>query len=97
MNSADSHSDLVSGTAAAATGFGVVTFAFFPFALPLLILTVAAALPLILPLVVVGVVVAILKGTSHGIRAAGRGARRLWASGTSRRPASGAASAIASR
>ncbi len=85
MNSADSHPDLVSGAAAAATGFGVVTFAFFPFALPLLILTVAATLPLVLPLVVVAAVAAIITGAWRGIRAAGRGTRRLWATATSSR------------
>jgi hypothetical protein len=77
MTSAGSHTDWFSGTAAAATGFGVLTFAFFPFALPLLILTIAAALPLVLPLLVVAAVAMILKGTRLGIRAAGRGIRGL--------------------
>ena len=86
MDSAGSHSGWFSGFAAAATGLGVVTFAFFPFALPLLVLTVAATLPLVLPLVVLGVVAAILTGTWRGVRAAGRRARRLGASPN--RPAS---------
>jgi hypothetical protein len=101
MNSAGSHSDWFSGTAAAATGLGILTFTFFPFALPLLILTVAATLPLVLPLVVFAAVAAILTGTWRGIRAAGR---RLHTPGPSRdsvrrprHPASGAASGLLAR
>ena len=44
----------------------MVTFAFFPFALPLLVLTVAATLPLVLPLVVLGAVAAILVARGAG-------------------------------
>ena len=94
MDSAGSHSGWFSGFAAAATGLGVVTFAFFPFALPLLILTVAATLPLVLPLVVLVAVAAVLMGTWRGVRAAGRRTRRLWASPT--RPARAARHVIGS-
>ena len=76
MDSAGSRSDWVSGTAAVATGLGVLTFA-LPLALPFLILTIVATLPLALPLVAVAAVAAILTGTWLGIRAAGRGIRRL--------------------
>ena len=62
-----------------------VPCAFFPFALPILILTVAATLPLVLPLVVVAAVAALLRGTWLGMRAAGRGIRRHWPSRTRRR------------
>ena len=85
MNSTGTRSDWASGAAGAMTGFGILTFALFPFALPLLILTIAAALPFILPLVAFAVLAAILRGTWLGIRAAGRGIRRLPASPT-RRP-----------
>ncbi len=85
MDSVGSHTNWFSGIAAAATGLGVLTFAFFPFALPILILTVAATLPLVLPLVVVAAVAALLRGTWLGMRAAGRGIRRHWPSRTRRR------------
>ncbi len=88
MDSVSSHSDWFSGTAAAATGLGVLTLALFPFALPVLVLTIAATLPLVLPLVVVAGVAAILRGTWLGIRAAGRGIRRLQPSRTRRSAAS---------
>jgi hypothetical protein len=104
MDSARPHLDWFSGSAAGATGFGVLTFAFFPFALPLLILTVAATLPIVLPLVVLAAVAAILRGTWRGTRAAGRRIHRLWAAGTARRgarrtrrPASGGASGLLPR
>jgi Flp pilus assembly protein TadB len=41
-------------------GLGIVTFALFPLALPILILTVVAALPLLVPVLAVGVLVAVV-------------------------------------
>jgi hypothetical protein len=81
MNSG-TRSDWASGAAGAMMGLGILTFALFPFALPLLILTFAAALPFILPLVAVAMLAAILRGVWLGIRAAGRGMRRLPAAST---------------
>jgi hypothetical protein len=84
MDSAGSRFDWVFGTAAAATGLGVLTFALFPLAIPIVVLTIVATLPFALPLIAFGAVAAILTGTLLGIRAAGRGIRRL------RRPPGGA-------
>ena len=77
MDSTGSRSDWVIGGAAVATGLGVLMFALFPLALPIVILTIVATLPLALPLVGLTVVVAVLVGTWFGIRSAGRGIRRL--------------------
>ena len=57
------------------------TFVLFPLALPCLGLVIVAALLLALPLLALAAVAAVLTGTWLGIRAAGRGLRRL------RRPA----------
>ena len=77
MGSAGSGSDWVSGTAAAATGVGILTFVFFPLAIPIALLTIVAALPLVLPLIAVAAIAAIVTGVWLGIRSAGRGIRRL--------------------
>ena len=78
MDSVSAHSDwLPPAPPQRRRALGVLTFALFPFALPVLVLTIAATLPLVLPLVVVAGVAAILRGTWLGIRAAGRGIRRL--------------------
>jgi hypothetical protein len=77
MNSTDSYPELFSGIAAVAAGGGILTFVLFPLAVPMLLLTIAAALPLVLPVIAVALVGAILKGAWVGIRAAGRGIRRL--------------------
>ena len=77
MDSAGSRSDLVSGIAGVAMALGALTFALFPLAIPILILTIVATLPLALPLIVFGALAAILTATWLGIRAAGRGVRRL--------------------
>ena len=76
MGSTGSGSDWFSGNAAAA-GMGILTMALFPFAIPLVLLTIAAVVPLALPLIAVAAVAAILTGAWLGIRAAGRGIRRL--------------------
>jgi hypothetical protein len=77
MDSDDSRSDWIFGITGVATGIGVLTFALFPLALPIVILTIVATLPLLLPVVVLGAGAAILAGIWLAIRAAGRGARRL--------------------
>ncbi|MGH2985550.1 MAG: hypothetical protein ACRDLO_02545 [Solirubrobacterales bacterium] len=77
MDSAGSRSDWVFGTAAAATGVGILTFALFPLAIPIVVLTIVATLPFALPLIAVAAIAAILIGAWLGIRAAGRGIRRL--------------------
>src|SRR5688572_3712 len=51
MDSPSSRSEMVIGIGAAATGLGVLIFALFPLALPIVILTIVATLPLALPLV----------------------------------------------
>ncbi len=82
MNSTGSGPELLHGTAAAATGLGVLTFMVFPFAVPMMILTVAAALPRALPLIAVAVLGAVLAAGWRGIRTAGRGIGRRRGSGT---------------
>jgi hypothetical protein len=78
MDSNHSWSDVFDSIAAMATGLGLLTFALFPLALPLLILTIAATLPLLLPIALLGALAAMLWGVRLGTRAAGRGVRRLW-------------------
>ena len=91
MDSSHSWSDIFDSTAPLATGLGLLTFVLFPFALPLVVLTIAATLPLLLPIAVLGALAAMLWGVRLGMRAASRGARRLWSlrerdvRGTSRR------------
>jgi hypothetical protein len=77
MGSASSRSDWVSGTAAVATGVGMLTLALFPLAIPIVVLTIVATLPFALPLIAVAAIAAILIGAWRGLRAAGRGIRRL--------------------
>jgi hypothetical protein len=77
MDSTNSRSEWVSGTAAVATGLGVLTVALFPLAIPILILTIVALIPLAAPLVVVAAVGAIFAGVWILLRTIGRGARRL--------------------
>ena len=76
MDSLSSRSDWVVGIGAVATGLGVLLFALFPLALPIVILTIAATLPLALPLVGLAATAAIFAGMWLGIRSAGRGIRR---------------------
>ena len=77
MSSTGSGSDMFSGIAAAATGMGILTFALFPFAVPLLLLTVVAGLVLALPLLALAAIAAILAGARLGVRAAARGIHGL--------------------
>jgi hypothetical protein len=77
MGSNDSYPELFSGIAAVGAAGGILTFALFPFAVPMLLLTLAAVLPLALPVIALAVVGAILAGVWLGVRAAGRGIRRL--------------------
>jgi hypothetical protein len=69
--------DVVDSITPMAMGAGLLTFILFPFAIPFVLLTIAALLPLILPLVLVGAVAALIWALRLGIRAAGRGVRRL--------------------
>jgi hypothetical protein len=69
MGSTGSLSDWFSGTAAVTTGLGILTFALAPFAIPIVLLTAVAALPLVLPLVAF----AALAAAGRGIRRLGRG------------------------
>jgi hypothetical protein len=77
MESENSRSDWIFGVTGVATGIGVLTFALFPLALPIVILTIVWTLPLLAPLVVLGAAAAILAGAWLAIRGAGRGVRRL--------------------
>jgi hypothetical protein len=77
MDSTGSRSDWFSGIAAAATGMGILTFTFFPLAIPILLLTAVAALVLVVPLIALAAIVGILIGAFHVLRAAGRGIRLL--------------------
>jgi hypothetical protein len=52
--------EVVYGTSVALVGAGVVTAALFPFALPLLILTAVAAIPLALPALVLGLLAGVV-------------------------------------
>jgi hypothetical protein len=85
MDSKLSWSEFVDSIAGMVVGVGLFLFVLFPFAVPALALTIAAVLVLALPLVALGAVAAILTGMWLGIRATGRGIRRL------RRPPGGAA------
>lgn len=78
MSSNDSWLDALDDIAAMATGAGLFLITLFPLALPILILTIAAMLPLLLPVVLVGALAAMLWGVRLGLRTAGRGVRRLW-------------------
>ena len=77
MDSADSRSDWFSGVAGAAAGMGILTFVLFPLAIPMVLLTIVAALPFVLPLFALAAIVLILAGAWFGIRAAGRVLLRL--------------------
>jgi hypothetical protein len=77
MESDNSRSDWIFGITGVATGIGVLTFALFPLALPIVILTIVWTLPLLAPLIVLGAAAAILAGAWLAIRTAGRGVRRL--------------------
>jgi hypothetical protein len=79
MDSHHSWTDVFDTIAPLAVGLGMLTFIIVPFALPLLLLTAAAALPLLAPVVVLGIIGAMIWGVALAIRAAGRGIRRLGA------------------
>jgi hypothetical protein len=64
MNTAGSRSEWMSGGGAVGASLGMLTFAFFPLAIPIVVLTVVALLPLALPLAIV----AILGGVWLGLR-----------------------------
>jgi hypothetical protein len=77
MDSTGSRSDWVSGIAAASAGMGILTFAFAPLAIPFVLLTIAAALPLVGPLIALAAIAGLFTGARRALRAAGRGIRRL--------------------
>lgn len=77
MNTASSWSDWVTGAGAVAAGLGVLMFALFPLAMPLVILTVVAVLPLLVPMVALAAIAAIFWGVWLGARSAGRAVRGL--------------------
>ena len=57
-SSRDSAMQTLTGVLAATTGGGVVTFALFPFVLPIVILTVVAALPLLVLALAMSILIA---------------------------------------
>jgi hypothetical protein len=77
MDSAGSRNDWITGIGAVGAGLGMLAFALFPLAIPIVVLTIVALLPLALPLVAVALIAAILTGVWLAIRAVGRGIRRL--------------------
>jgi hypothetical protein len=77
MDSDGSDSDRVSGIAGLATGVGMLMLVLFPLAIPFVSLTIVATLPLALPLIAIAAIAAVPTGAWLGIRAAGRGIRRL--------------------
>jgi hypothetical protein len=64
------------GILAALTGLGIVTFTLFPLSLPILILTLAALVPLLALGAVVAVPVGVIAVAVLGVRAIRRRARR---------------------
>jgi hypothetical protein len=70
--------DTASGIAAAATGIGILTFALFPLAIPFLLLTAVFAAPLVIIPVAAPLPIAIVAGVVVAIRRVWRwlGARR---------------------
>ena len=78
QSKAHSTNEVVSGASVALVGLGIVTFALFPLALPILILTAAATIPLLLPVVAIGLVLAVVAAPILLVRrlSGGRGSRR---------------------
>jgi hypothetical protein len=75
MDSSESQLNGTVGALAVVAGIGVLTLALFPLALPFLILTAVATVPLVLPLLVPVVLVMVIVGIWKGARALGRGIR----------------------
>ena len=59
-----------------AVGGGIIVTALFPLAIPILVLTAVAVLPLVLPVVAVGLAVALVALPVLAARAAGRRTRK---------------------
>ncbi len=59
-SNAKSSIDVVEGVSGVLVGAGIITFALFPLALPLIALTAVAVIPFLLPVLAVGLVVAII-------------------------------------
>jgi hypothetical protein len=53
-------------------GLGIITFALFPLALPILILTAIAVLPLLLPALAVGLLIGVVAVPILAVRSLGR-------------------------
>ena len=72
-------------------GAGILLVALAPLALPILILTIVAALPLLVPLLAVGLLVGVLAIPIVLLRKAGHSLRRIRPrrAGTARRPVAG--------
>ena len=68
-------SAVLSGVAAALTGLGVLSFVFFPFSIPFLLVTAAFVAPLVILPVVAALPVAIAFGLARAIRAMGKRVR----------------------
>ena len=77
MNPAASRTETTFGAAVVTTGLGVVTLALFPFAVPILVLTVVALVPLLLPVILLAAAGAIVVLLWLGLRLFGRGIRHL--------------------
>jgi hypothetical protein len=85
-HSSESAALTTSGIAAVNTGIGVVTFALFPFLLPILLLTAVFVVPLALLSIVPVLAVGIVAGAGLGIRAIWRRMRRGRVGGPGRAP-----------
>jgi hypothetical protein len=81
MNPVASRTEATFAGAVVGTGLGVITLALFPFALPIVILTIVAILPLLLPVILLAVGGAIVAALWIGLRHVGRAVRRLRRSG----------------
>jgi hypothetical protein len=78
QSTAHSTNEVVSGVSVGLVGLGIVSFALFPLALPILILTAAAAILLLVPVVAIGLLLAVVAAPIRLVRRlrGGRGSRR---------------------
>jgi hypothetical protein len=77
MDSAGTRWEWISGTAAVATGLATLTFALFPFAIPIVALAGVVIVPLAAPVVALAILGAILGGIWLTLRSVARLALRL--------------------
>jgi hypothetical protein len=73
----DTGSDWVLGISALGVGLAVLTMGLFPFAIPIVVLTIAVLIPLALPVIALGVLAAVGLVVWLVIRTAGRAVARL--------------------